>query len=249
MTKPSLFVGVFFCFATLCSPTVAEDESLRIFTLVNADSGAMADLLHTLSDGKLVLAEDRRTNSIVVKGTEEAMATIEAVLLKLDEAKEHKRPSDAEALEVADLEEQEQRILAKRIEKEKLRAQRKIEVATKRASMEVQLEFLKRRSEMVAAEAKLEQAVMEAEIKAAAKSMEALQLQLKMAKARQESAGGDSPEDIVMLEAELTESMLALEIQKMKLEFHMKHVEPMRQMEIEVKHHEHHRMLQSLRND
>ena len=95
------------------------------------------------------------------------------------------------------------------------------------------LKLLNRRLEMDAAETKLEQAVMEAEIRSMSKKVEALSLQRKIAIARHE-AQGHGREAVAILDAELESARQSVEVHERKLEFHATHAAPMRQLEIEM---------------
>ena len=246
-----MLISFLFCFGTIYSPVLAEDETLRIFKLVNADCGEMGELLDRISDGGLTLAADARTNSLVVMGDEETLSVIESILLKLDQPTEDKRPNRGKPSAEMELEEkvQQERMMAleriERIEEAKLEQHQKLEVESNRASVERQVEFLSRKAEMAVAEAKLEQFEMETEINAKSQMLEALNVRLSMAKARNE-APGDRREEFAMLKAEHAVTSQSIELQKMKLDFHIKHVAPMRKMEIELKLHETHRMLEAM---
>lgn len=65
-------------------------SDIKIFTLENASAQQAAPILTSLfgsrrSDDSLRIAVDDRTNSVVAAGPQEQLATIEAVLMRLDE--------------------------------------------------------------------------------------------------------------------------------------------------------------------
>ena len=92
------FIGGLCCFAAFCSLATADDE-LRVFSLVNADCNEMASVLDAISEGEIIMAADRRTNSLVVKAPAESLDVIEALLLKLDSVVSHPKihPNNVDA--------------------------------------------------------------------------------------------------------------------------------------------------------
>jgi hypothetical protein len=62
--------------------------SIKVFTLLNAKAASVAKIVDQLWPGLVNLAVDERTNSIIATGTEEALAPIEALLIRLDQPTE-----------------------------------------------------------------------------------------------------------------------------------------------------------------
>lgn len=87
-TKPLLYRPL-----DVAKPTQAGDAAngtqLKIFSLVHADASALAELLSVLpavSEKRVQITADKRTNSLVANGPERDLSVIEALLLRLDAA-------------------------------------------------------------------------------------------------------------------------------------------------------------------
>jgi|GEM_PF-484067 len=116
----SLVWAILLVLLTTLSVAADDDETIRIFRLVNADAEAMTNLVEHLSDGQLKLATDARTNSIVMVGSEEQAKVIEALLMKLDQNVEHEDQDEEEEeeFEEREWEEREHREMQMMVERE-----------------------------------------------------------------------------------------------------------------------------------
>ena len=72
------------------------DYQLKVFTLKNADAAELQILFnHLFDEKKLMIANEVRSNAIIARGRANALAELEALLLRLDEMPSKPKPNHA----------------------------------------------------------------------------------------------------------------------------------------------------------
>jgi type II secretory pathway component GspD/PulD (secretin) len=75
-----------------------KDIQIKVFSLIHADAGTLAEMISTLFDGEDVkISFDPKANAIVATGPERALEVIEALLLRMDTDQHRETPKTSSA--------------------------------------------------------------------------------------------------------------------------------------------------------